>query len=314
MLGDWRVGVVIPAKNEQDFIEDVISGLPDFVDCVVVVNDGSTDNTRNIVEQNCQKSEKITLLNKSGVGVGAAIDAGHQQMRELLSEPFVSAVMAGDGQMNPEDLASVVKPIINGQADYVKGNRFIEQNGPKNMPRIRIIASMILGFFTTLAAGRRVTDPQCGFTAISHHVIQEWSWEKSWRGYGYPNYWLIELSKKSFRVIEVPVKCIYGAEKSGIKMLPFFISVGFMMAVMHHKRCLAMLFSRSVTPHTLLSFMAYVIGWVALIPGVTTDLESALTDGFISTIFFVLVCWASAHVFDRLSVRMRTELRYNAQT
>ena len=180
------------------------------------------------------------------------------------------------------------------------------------MPKIRKLASNILGFFTTLASGRSVTDPQCGYTATSNVVLEEWDWESSWKGYGYPNYWLIELSKKSFRVKEIPVKSVYGEEKSGIKNSTFFITVGLMMLFMHHKRCFSMLFSKSVAPHTILSFTAYAIGWIVIIPGISTDLERELTGGILSKVLLILVCWTCAHIFDRLAVKSRTELKFNA--
>ena len=121
-------------------------------------------------------------------------------MLKSLSEPFVSVVMAGDGQMDPDDLELLIEPVTKNQADYVKGNRCLHQDGLGNMPLVRKIASMILGFFTTLAAGRHVTDPQCGYTATSSLIIKHWNWSKSWKGYGYPNYWLIELSRRSMRL------------------------------------------------------------------------------------------------------------------
>ncbi|MDA8546130.1 hypothetical protein N9K60_05035, partial [Candidatus Poseidoniales archaeon] len=100
------------------------------------------------------------------------------------------------------------------RCDYVKGNRFIHAEGLGNMPTIRRFASQILAFLTTLASGIPVNDPQCGYTATNHQVLEKWNWSKSWSKYGYPNYWLIELSKLSFEVMEVPVKSIYGEEKS----------------------------------------------------------------------------------------------------
>lgn len=314
MRNEWHVGVVIPAKNEQDFIEDVINSIPDFVDKIVVVNDGSNDKTQAIVENNISTNNKIRLVNLTGKGVGFAIDTGHQEIMKLLDKPFVSVVMAGDGQMNPEDLDSLIEPIIHNQSDYVKGNRFHHKDGISEMPKLRKFASILLGFLTTLAAGRHVTDPQCGYTATSHNVLKEWNWSKSWKNYGYPNYWLIELSRKSLRVKEIPVTCIYGNEKSGLKMFSFFISVGLMMLIMHHKRCFSMLFSKSVAPHTILSFTAYAIGWIAILPEISTDLERELTNSFISKIVLALFCWICAHIFDRLAVKSRTELKINAQT
>ena len=314
MRNEWRVGIVIPAKNEEDFIGNVIESIPPFVDSIVVVNDGSHDNTQSIVENMANINTKIELINLTGHGVGNAIDTGHQKMLEILEKPFVSVVMAGDGQMHIDDLTTVIEPIIENKADHVKGNRFSHHSGVQNMPNIRKYASALLGFFTTLAAGRHVTDPQCGYTATSNVVLEQWNWGASWKGYGYPNYWLIELSKKSFRLKEVPVKSVYGNEKSGIVNSKFFISVGLMMLIMHHKRCFSMLFSRSVAPHTILSFTAYVIGWIAIIPGISTDLERELTSGYLSKIILVSFCWICAHIFDRLAVISKTELRFNAQT
>ena len=88
MRNEWHVGVVIPAKNEQDFIEDVINSIPDFVDKIVVVNDGSNDETQAIVENNISTNNKIRLVNLTGKGVGFAIDTGHQEIMKLLDKPF----------------------------------------------------------------------------------------------------------------------------------------------------------------------------------------------------------------------------------
>ena len=314
MRGGWQVGVVIPAKNEEQFILQVISTLPEFVDCVVVVNDGSTDQTKAIVSEYAVQNNRLELITLPGNGVGSAIDHGHQRVISKLEEPFVSVVMAGDGQMDPADLELLIDPIIQRSADYVKGNRFVHEHGVDNMPRVRKLASVVLGFLTTLAAGRHVNDPQCGYTATSYQVLNNWNWSKSWQGYGYPNYWLIELSRHSYRVVDRPVKSLYGEEKSGIKMLPFFITVGFMMLLMHHKRCFSMLLSRSVTPHTILAFIAYIVGWIGLIPWLSTDLEVELTSSIFSKLVFAIACWTCAHILDRLAVASLTELRTNAQT
>ena len=144
------------------------------------------------------------------------------------------------------------------------------------MPLQRKLASKILSFATTLAAGQAVSDPQCGYTATSSEVLQHWNWERSWRGYGYPTYWLIELAKGGWRMLEVPVKSVYGRETSGIKRLKFFLSVGSMMAIEHHRRNFSWLFSRFITPHTLFALIAYAIGWIALMPKISTDIEREL--------------------------------------
>ena len=117
-MGEHTVGVVIPAHNEERHITDVLETLPVVVDYAVVVDDGSTDQTYSMA-QKASTSAKVTILQTEGVGVGAAIDLGHQHLLKIAEKPFVSAVMAGDGQMDPDDLMAVVLPIIEGKADHV---------------------------------------------------------------------------------------------------------------------------------------------------------------------------------------------------
>lgn len=310
----WNVGVVIPAKNEELFIKGVLDTIPMIVDNVVVINDGSTDSTKCIVEEYDSKNYDLSLINTSGEGVGAAIDLGHRKLCEINNNlQFISVVMAGDGQMDPNDLQQLVEPIASNRVDFVKGNRFIHSDGVNNMPLLRRIASIILAFFTTLASGIRIGDPQCGYTATSHVVLREWNWKKSWKSYGYPNYWLINLAMNHYSIVEVPVKAIYGEQKSGIKMFSFFARVGSMMFILHHKRCIKMLVSKNITPHTIIALICYVLGWIALLPPFTTDLHTELSFRGVPLIVITLTFWYCAHIFDRLAMKTVRELRANAQ-
>ena len=312
MEGEWSVGVVVPARNEAQFIRKVLETMPEVVDCIVVVNDGSTDATLEEI-QAAEIEAELIEVNLDGQGVGAAIDAGHQTLIKHFDGPFVSVVMAGDGQMDPGDLDDLIAPIIDGRADHIKGNRFIHSAGTKNMPLQRKLASKILSFATTLATGQAVADPQCGYTATSSEVLHQWNWERSWKGYGYPNYWLIELAKGGWRMLEVPVKSIYGSETSGIKRLKFFLSVGSMMAIEHHRRNFSWLFSRFITPHTLFALIAYAIGWIALLPNISTDIERELVLRGCPPLVLTVAAWSVAHFFDRAANSTVQELRLNAK-
>jgi glycosyltransferase involved in cell wall biosynthesis len=309
----WSVGVVIPAKNEALHIGDVLLHLPKGVDLAVVVDDRSTDDTAQVA-RNVDAPCEVVVLSGPGEGVGAAIDTGHQYLLGHLRQPFVSVVMAGDGQMNPNDMDDLLEPILAGRADHVKGNRKSHPEGFNRMPVLRQWASSLLAFFTTLAAGQRVQDPQCGYTATSSEVLNQWPWERSWKGYGYPNFWLINLSKAGWRIEEKPVQSIYRNETSGIKRGRFFVTVGWMMAREHHRRNLAWLKPPNLLPHTLFALFAYLLGWSALLPMATNDLEAELGSRGIPMLLFALLSWTMAHLFDRLAVRTRMELRLNAKT
>ena len=116
MYDGMMVGVVIPARNEAEHLGEVLSTIPDFVDKVVVVDDGSNDGTGNLVTI----EELVTL---TGEGVGAAIDAGHKRLLELFDQDFVSVVIAGDGQMDPADMENLITPVIEGKVHHSKGKR-----------------------------------------------------------------------------------------------------------------------------------------------------------------------------------------------
>jgi len=309
----WHIGVVIPARNEEDHIAEVLESLPKEVDLAVVVDDGSTDATYQRAS-NASSTCEVVILKSPGEGVGGAIDRGHQHLLKTLPQPFASVVMAGDGQMNPNDLHSLVTPLVLGEADHVKGNRNLHPEGYNRMPKTRQRASKILGWLTTLASGLPVTDPQCGYTATSSEVLKEWNWSKSWKAYGYPNYWLINLSKGGWRVTEKPVESIYRNEVSGIKSARFFTSVGWMMTREHHRRNFAWLTPPLILPHSLFALLAYILGWSAMLPMMTNDLEEVLVERGVPSALLVLMFWSIAHVFDRQATRTRRELRSNAKT
>ena len=309
----WLLGVVIPARDEEAHIEDVLANLPPMVDLAVVINDGSTDNT-GVLARQTDAPCKVVVLEGNGDGVGASIDRGHQHLLSEWRSPFISVVMAGDGQMNPDDMEALVQPIAADQADHVKGNRGMHAKGYNRMPKQRQRATAVLSLFTTLAAGQPIGDPQCGYTATSSTVLRAWAWDRSWAGYGYPNFWLINLAKLGFRLAEVPVQSIYRNEESGIKPLSFFFSVGWMMAVEHHRRNMAWLHPRILTPHTLFALIAYLLGWSALLPFFSNDLEIELVSRGIHPIAITLFFWSLAHLFDRGATRVHRELKSHATT
>jgi len=123
----------------------------------------------------------------------------------------------------------LIQPVVSGDADHVKGNRWLHPEGPKGMPLIRRLGTWWLSRLTSLASGIRIRDSQCGYTATSGLMVQNWDWGRTWQGYGYPNWWLMEAGRRGFKIQEVPVKSIYGSEKSGIQIFNFFASVSWML-------------------------------------------------------------------------------------
>ena len=221
MYRHLRVAVVIPAFNEERAIGDAVATVPDFVDVIIVVDDASADATGARAQEAAQArgdSRVEVVRHPHNRGVGAAIVTGYR--RALAVGCDVAAVMAGDGQMDPRDLPGVLEPIARGDADYVKGNRFLHPEVWTAMPPARIVGNLVLSAATKVTSGyRHVFDSQCGYTAISRQALEAIELGGLFPRYGYPNDLLSRLHVAGMRVLDVPVRPVYGpAWKSGINL------------------------------------------------------------------------------------------------
>ena len=220
MYRSLRLAVVIPAFNERRAIVDTVTTVPELVDHIIVVDDASTDDTSAEATRAARmrrEPERVEVLrHAANAGVGRAISTGYR--RALAVGADVAVVMAGDGQMDPADLTTLVDPIAVGDADYVKGNRFKHPAIWSTMPPARIVGNVLLSAATKVTSGyRHVFDSQCGYTAIHRRALERIPLDELFPRYGYPNDLLSRLSVAGMRVVDVPVRPIYGAHwKSGI--------------------------------------------------------------------------------------------------
>ena len=230
MYKNKSVVVVVPAHNEETQIGKVIETMPDFVDKIVIIDDKSTDNTVNVVENYKAKNNKIVLLRHDvNTGVGGAISTGYKWVRD--NNYDIAVVMAGDGQMDPEDLPPILEPIVNNEADYCKGNRLFTGEAYKKIPKIRYFGNAILSLLTKIASGYwHIADSQCGYTAMNKKVLHTINWDKMYKRYGQPNDLLVKLNVYNFRVKDVPIKPVYNiGEKSGIKIRKVVFTISWLL-------------------------------------------------------------------------------------
>lgn len=221
MYEEKRIAVVVPCYNEALLITRVLSTMPAFVDRVYVVDDRSKDDTVALVQNYIQDNHTthITLIvHEVNQGVGGAITTGY--LRAAEDEMDVIAVMAGDAQMDPDELHTVIEPVVRGECDYVKGNRLSTGEAWHLIPRTRYLGNTVLSLLTKIASGYwHVYDSQTGYTAISRQAVQSLAWDRMWKRYGYPNHLLIMLNIQSYRVRDVPVSPVYNiGEQSGIRI------------------------------------------------------------------------------------------------
>lgn len=240
------IGAVVPAYNEADHIGGVIDTLPEFVDRAYVVDDGSTDDTLRVIrdhaaaanERTSDAPETVTgvtldprvvpVAHEENRGVGGAIKTGY--LRALEDDIDVVAVMGGDGQMDPDELGRIVEPVVEGRADYAKGNRLIRESDHAEMPPFRYVGNVILTYLTKIATGYwHVGDPQMGYTAISRSALEAIDTEEMYEFYGYCNDLLVRLSAAGRTVVDVPAPLFYGDETSTISYAEYIPRVSLML-------------------------------------------------------------------------------------
>jgi glycosyltransferase involved in cell wall biosynthesis len=216
-----KVAVVIPCYNEGHLVGRVIETMPEMVDRMYVVDDKSSDDTVEIITRYAEADpERIKLIaHEVNQGVGGAIASGY---KAALADRFdVTVVMAGDAQMDPDDLPAIVAPVARGECDYSKGNRLFTGDAWNIIPRVRYLGNSVISLLTKIASGYwHVADSQSGYTAIGLKALETIDWDKMYKRYGQPNDLLVRLNIYSFRVRDVTVRPVYGVgERSGIKPL-----------------------------------------------------------------------------------------------
>jgi len=197
MLTGKKISIIIPAYNEAKRIGNVLSKIPDFADEIIVVDDGSKDNTAEVAKK---YGANIIRL-KENQGKGAAMNAG---MKEATGDIIV--FIDADGQHNPEEITKLLKPILQDEADFVIGSRLIKVQGKR--PLIRKISNFLSTSLIRLKLGINVKDTQSGFRALKREFLPEIESKR----YEVETELLIKAVKKGARVKEVPAERIYGIE------------------------------------------------------------------------------------------------------
>jgi len=262
-----KTGVVVPAYNEERFIGKVIDTIPEFVDRIIVVDDASTDGTYKVAKSHANK-KTIIIKHEKNEGVGAAIATGYK--KALFDGMDITVVMAGDGQMSPDEMTKLLDPIVENKADYVKGNRLLAKDITKKFPKFRFVGNAILTLLTKISSGYwHIMDPQNGYAAVSKSVLETLDIESIYPRYGYCNDILVKLNVYNFRVMDVPTKPIYGEEESGINVLRYPATLSSLL--------LTRFFWRLWRKYVLLSFhplvLFYLFGMILFPLGFLIGLE-----------------------------------------
>jgi len=228
MLDGKTVAVVVPAFHEEHLIGTTIAGIPELVDRVIVVDDASDDGTAAAAETSGDPRVEV-IVHEQNQGVGAAILTGYR--RALEHGVDVTCVMAGDNQMDPDDLEAIAGPVARGEVDYAKANRLFTGRAWELIPRNRYLGNAALSLLTKIASGYwHVADSQSGYTAIDRNTLELLDLDRIYKRYGFPNDMLVHLNVINARVRDVPSRPVYGVgEKSGIRVRRVIPSISWLL-------------------------------------------------------------------------------------
>jgi len=259
----------VPAYDEEALLPETLAGIPGFVDHVYLVDDASTDGTRERAQVAALADSRIEVIShERNSGVGAAIVTGYK--RSLAERMDATAVMAGDNQMDPDELESLALPVVRGEVDYAKANRLFTGSAWTLIPRSRYLGNAVLSLLTKIASGYwHVADSQAGYTVISLRTLQLLDLDRIYTSYGFPNDMLVHLNVWNARVRDFPSRPIYGVgERSGIKIRKVVPRISWLLWKGFFWRLREKYVIRDFHPLVFFYFLGFVMTTVGLVLGI----------------------------------------------
>lgn len=211
------VAVVIPCYKVTQHIGEVIAAMPPWVERIYAVDDCCPEFSGKFIENNIQDPRLHVIYNEKNKGVGGAVMAGYRAA--IADNMQVVVKVDGDGQMDPALMRDFVQPILAGEADYTKGNRFYNLEEISQMPKIRLFGNAILSLMNKISSGYwDVFDPTNGYTAVHVDVLKKLPFSKISERYFFESDMLFRLNTVRAKVIDIPMDASYGDEESNLKI------------------------------------------------------------------------------------------------
>jgi glycosyltransferase involved in cell wall biosynthesis len=306
-----------PFNHKNVKIENVLKNIPeqtlynraDLAVLEMQKNEMGLFNPHQIYNDN--DLDRVILINhtKNG-GVGAGISTGYKWCKD--HDIDCTAVMAGDGQMDPAELDSICRPVIEEGIDYVKGNRLIHRSAWVVIPRVRFFGNSILSILTKMASGYwHVSDTQTGYTAISLSGLKAVELHKIYKSYGMPNDLLVKLNIAFCSLREVEIKPVYEVgEQSKMKIFKVIPRVSFLLFKSFFKRLWIKYLFRDFHPMFLLYNFAFFLMIFVVIYGVKI-LKIVLLDQSVNPVTLLVFALLFISSFQALFFAMWMDIQDN---
>lgn len=211
------IAVVIPSFKVCDHILKVLSNIGPEVHKIYLVDDACPEGTGSFVKSSTDDPRIVILRHQTNMGVGAAVMTGYSAaLRDGID---IVVKIDGDGQMDPKLLPFFIEPILNGRADYTKGNRFYNLEDVVKMPKVRVFGNALLSLLSKLSTGYwGIFDPTNGYTAIHASVARNLPFTKISNRFFFESDMLFRLNTLRAVVVDIPMSALYGDEISNLKI------------------------------------------------------------------------------------------------
>lgn len=226
-LPNQKIGIVIPCFKVKSQILDVLAKIDSHATHIYVVDDACPEQSGEFVKSNTNDPRVQVLVKPLNGGVGSAMVTGYQQA--LKDQCDIIVKLDGDGQMDPQLISALIEPILRGDADYSKGNRFYYLSSLSSMPPVRIFGNAALSFISKFSSGYwDIMDPTNGFIAIRGSYLKKIPLEKLSSRYFFESDMLFRLNITGARVVDCPMDALYGDEKSNLRISKVLFSFPFL--------------------------------------------------------------------------------------
>jgi glycosyltransferase involved in cell wall biosynthesis len=307
----YNIAVSIPAYNEELLISETLEGIPDYVDKIFVVNDASKDKTLEKIKACREKDSRIKIINhEKNLGLGQSLIDGYVYSKNN-PDIHITAVMAGDNQMHPDDLALLLDKMIEKELDYVKGNRLLHQN-IDSMPKHRFFGNAFLTIMTKFATGYySLMDPQCGYTIIKNSALKNIPIEKMTKGYGYNADILCMLNIERFKVSDQQVRPVYDREKSKIKLYKYVPKTSWLLTKLFFRRLWKRYIVLDFHPLIMFYLFALLNILIIIIPFTIRFFYYYCTEGKAPTTTLIILIFSILMTFQSILFAIWMDMDYN---
>lgn len=258
------IAVVMPAYRVADRIISVIHRIGPEVERIYVVDDCCPEGSGRVVQELCSDPRVTVIRHEENQGVGGAVMTGY---RQAVRDNMAAVVKVdGDGQMDPSLIPAFARPILEGWADYTKGNRFFDLDGVRRMPTVRLIGNAVLSLMAKASTGYwNVFDPTNGYTAVDTRLLQWLPLDRISKRYFFETDMLFRLNTLRCVVLDVPMEAVYEGERSSLRIRSVVIEFAFKHARNAVKRVFYSYFLRDMS----IASVQLVVGGGLLFFGVT---------------------------------------------